>query len=124
MFTHVRVGSADVARSRRFYDAALGALGIAPGRETFGTLTYSDGADRFAVATPREGDAAPGNGGTIGFKAASSEAVDRFHAAGLAHGGVDEGGPGLRHGAYYAAYLRDPDGNKICALVLNHAPAS
>lgn len=123
MFTHIRVGSADVSRSRRFYDAALGALGIPPGRDTYGTLTYSDGTDRFAVATPREGEAMPGNGGTIGFEASSPEAVNGFHAAGLAHGGADEGAPGLRHGAYYAAYLRDPDGNKICALVLAPPPA-
>jgi catechol 2,3-dioxygenase-like lactoylglutathione lyase family enzyme len=117
MFSHVRIGSNDISRSRAFYDAALGALGIR-GQETSGLLVYEQDGNRFAVAPPREGAAAQGNGITIGFKAHSAEAIDRFHAAGLANHGTDEGAPGSRSyvEGLYAAYLRDPDGNKICAV--------
>jgi catechol 2,3-dioxygenase-like lactoylglutathione lyase family enzyme len=115
MFTHVRIGSNDMARSQAFYDAVLGALGI-EGTEMQGMRVYSHEGNMFVVATPREGEATHANGGTIGFKASSAEAVDGFHAAGLANGGSDEGAPGLRPHGMYAAYLRDPDGNKLVAL--------
>jgi catechol 2,3-dioxygenase-like lactoylglutathione lyase family enzyme len=96
----------------------LGALGI-QGQDLGGILVYDHDGNRFVVAPPREGEAARGNGHTIGFKAATSDAIDKFHAAGLANHGTDEGAPGPRSyvKGLYAAYLRDPDGNKICAVI-------
>jgi catechol 2,3-dioxygenase-like lactoylglutathione lyase family enzyme len=119
MFTHIRVGSSDVARSRAFYDAALGALGVEPGMEMNDTIFYRGQPASFAVGAPREGEASHANGGTIGFVASDQAAVDAFHAGGLAYGGSCEGPPGLRQwgaNSAYGAYLRDPDGNKICAF--------
>jgi catechol 2,3-dioxygenase-like lactoylglutathione lyase family enzyme len=118
MFTHVRVASSDLEKSRAFYDATLGALGIPAGIEVLGMIMYQHGGNRLMVALPLRGAASHSNGGTIGFAAASPAEVDAFHQAGLDHGGTSEGEPGPRPGPAnrYAAYLRDPDGNKICAL--------
>ena len=113
----MRIGTNDVARAKAFYDAALGALDI-KGAEVGGNPSYGEqGKGMLMVGLPRDGQATHANGGTIGFEAGSHEAVARFHEAGLANGGRDEGRPGIR-GEYgiYAAYLRDPDGNKICAI--------
>ncbi|WP_041558776.1 VOC family protein [Novosphingobium sp. PP1Y] len=120
MFTHIMVGSNDPAKAKQFYDATLGALGIGEGM-TFGDrVYYQSPTGAFGVGKPADGNAAcHANGGTIGFAAATKEAVDAFHAAGLAHGGSDEGAPGRRAqapGNAYGAYLRDPCGNKICAF--------
>lgn len=116
MFSHVRVGSNDIARSQRFYDSTLGPLGIA-GQALGEMLIYSNGDGTFTVGSPLAGAAEKGNGYTIGFNAPSADAVDAFHKSGLAHGGTCEGAPGVREGfGIYAAYLRDPDGNKICAI--------
>ena len=117
MFSHVRVGSNDLEKSRAFYDSALGALGI-QGKVIQGMLVYSHAGNMLAVAAPREGAARAGNGGTIGFNAPSDEAVNAFHVAGIANGGTSEGAPGPRTAAdgKYGAYLRDPDGNKLCAF--------
>ena len=118
IFTHVVLGTNDLAKSRRFYDAALGALGvkyIGPMGDT-GAL-YGKDAPEFLIKTPNDGKpACHANGGTIGFAAPSRAAVHEFHKAGLANGGSDEGAPGPRSFSptAYAAYLRDPDGNKIC----------
>lgn len=117
MFTHVRVASSDIEKSAAFYNAVLGALGIEPGTALPGVVMYQHAGNRFVIGIPREGDATCSNGGTIGFAAAKPEQVDAFHAAGLANGGTCEGEPGPRPsapGRY--AYLRDPDGNKICAI--------
>ena len=118
IFTHVVVGTNDLTKAAQFYDAALGALGL-KNLGAFGENAFLYGADapEFLVTKPANGQAAThANGGTIGFHAPSRAAVHEFHAAGLANGGTDEGLPGPRTFAptAYAAYLRDPDGNKIC----------
>lgn len=126
MFSHVMVGSNDIARSKRFYDAVLGMLGVgAPFENTAPSgqsrLFYRHDGGSFGVTEPINGEAACfANGGTIGFKCASPEQVQQFHDAAVAHGGSScEEPPGLREGsmgAMYLAYVRDPDGNKLCAL--------
>jgi catechol 2,3-dioxygenase-like lactoylglutathione lyase family enzyme len=120
MFTHVMVGSNNFEASKAFYDAALGALGVAPGQAHNGRAFYSHGGGNFGVGGPANGGAAnSANGGTIGFAAADAAAVDAFHAAGVANGGTCEGEPGIRPnapGKAYGAYLLDPVGNKICAF--------
>ena len=121
MFSHIMVGSNDIERSKRFYDAVLGQLGAgepfrnqAPSGHT--RLFYRHEGNAFCVSEPINGEPATfANGGTIGFKCTSPEQVQAFHAAALAHGGTAiEEPPGLRHGLYLA-YVRDPDGNKLCA---------
>ena len=118
MFTHIMVGANDIEKSRAFYNGALGALGIAPA--TGPRLFYMKDGGAFGVGAPQNGEAASfANGGTIGFAAQSPEEVDAFHAAGLANGGSSDGDPGPRPNApgnSYGAYLRDPDGNKICSF--------
>jgi catechol 2,3-dioxygenase-like lactoylglutathione lyase family enzyme len=120
MFTHIMVGSNDFEKSKAFYDAALGALGVPAGQAHNGRAFYSHDGGNFGVGAPADGNnATHANGGTIGFKAPSQEAVDAFHAAGKANGGTCEGEPGIRNGGgrpMYGAYLRDPDGNKVCAF--------
>lgn len=118
VFSHVFLGAVDLARSATFYDAALGALGI-KNLGPFGSTAVLYGRDKpaFLVGRPGSGQAPTSNGVTVGFAAASPAEVDAFHAAGLAAGGSDEGKPGPRShlpGAY-AAYLRDPAGNKVCS---------
>ncbi len=125
MFSHVMLGVNDLERSKRFYDAVLGAVGIGPGFANKNRYFYRSPTGTFAISTPINGESAcHGNGSTIGFNVDSAEQGDAFHAAGVAHGGTAcEDPPGLREGpggSLYLAYLRDPDGNKICAL---HRPA-
>ncbi|KQY84722.1 VOC family protein [Brevundimonas sp. Root1423] len=123
MFTHLTVGANDVEASRKFYDAALGALGIEPasGPDPKGRYWWRTSRGAFAVGKPIDGEpACHANGGTIGFAAADGAAVEAFHTAGLAAGGTAiEDPPGVRDGAFgklHLAYLRDPSGNKICAM--------
>jgi len=122
MYSHIMVGSNDIDRSRKFYDAVLGTLGVPPARtDPNGRLFYMTPNGIFAVTKPIDGGSATSaNGATIGFAAASPEQADAWHAAGVANGGKSiEDPPGVREGGLgklYLAYLRDPDGNKICAL--------
>ncbi|WP_298210919.1 VOC family protein [Acidovorax sp.] len=125
MFSHVMVGVNDLEASKAFYDALLGTLGIGPGVANRNRYFYRSPQGTFGITTPINGEAATfANGGTIGFAMQSPEQADVFHATGLAHGGTTcEDPPGWREnpgGALYLAYLRDPDGNKLCAL---HRPA-
>lgn len=122
MFSHVMVGADDIDASRRFYDATLGALGYKPGTtDPKGRVFYMAPTGVFAISKPIDGQpACHANGGTIGFAASSPEAADAWHAAGIANGGTAvEDEPGVREGPagrLYLAYLRDPAGNKLCAL--------
>jgi catechol 2,3-dioxygenase-like lactoylglutathione lyase family enzyme len=122
MYSHVMVGSNDIERSKTFYDALFGALGAKPGRaDDKGRLIYLHNGGLFMVSRPINGQAAsPANGGTIGFACASPEQAAAWHAAGVANGGTScEDPPGVREGGFgklYLAYLRDPDGNKLCGL--------
>lgn len=126
MFSHIMVGTNDIERSKRFYDAVLGVLGAGePIRNQAKTghvrLFYRHDGQTFCVSEPINGQPASfANGGTIGFKCGSAEQVRQFHATAVAHGGSSiEDAPGLREGslgAMYLAYVRDPDGNKLCAL--------
>jgi catechol 2,3-dioxygenase-like lactoylglutathione lyase family enzyme len=122
MFTHITVGANDIEASRKFYDAALGALGVEPGQpDGKGRYWWRTVRGAFAVGKPIDGDpACHANGGTIGFAARDADAVKAFHDAGVEAGGTSiEDPPGLREGpfgALHLAYLRDPSGNKICAL--------
>lgn len=121
MFSHVMIGSNDLEASKTFYDAVLGALGSRPGNASGDRYIYMNRGGLFLVTKPINGeDACHANGGTIGFAAESPEEVEAFHAAGIAHGGTTcEDPPGVRQspfGNLYLAYLRDPAGNKICAM--------
>jgi catechol 2,3-dioxygenase-like lactoylglutathione lyase family enzyme len=122
MFSHVMIGSNDIARSKKFYDALFGAIGGKPGvQDEKGRLIYAHNGGLFLVTKPIDGKPAThANGGTIGFAVTSPEQADAWHKAGVANGGTAiEDPPGVRQGSFgelYLAYLRDPDGNKLCAL--------
>jgi catechol 2,3-dioxygenase-like lactoylglutathione lyase family enzyme len=122
MFSHIMIGSNDLDRSKRFYDALFTTVGAAPGvSDPLGRLVYQHDGGRFIVTRPIDGEAATcANGGTIGFSLADPAQADAWHAAGVAHGGTAiEAAPGIRQGPsgpLYLAYLRDPDGNKLCGL--------
>jgi len=127
MFSHVTVGSNDVARARAFYDGVGGSLGLERLADYPNAIAYgrTGGRPQLWILNPADKNAATvGNGITIGLEAADRPAVDAAYKAGLSAGGKDEGAPGLRphyHPDYYGAYLRDPDGNKVC--VVCHKPA-
>lgn len=122
MFSHIVVGSNDIARSKVFYDALFGAIGGKPGtQDAKGRLIYQHNGGLFMVTRPLDGKPAThANGGTIGFSMAGPEQADAWHKAGVAHGGTSiEDPPGVRQGGsgpLYLAYLRDPDGNKLCGV--------
>jgi catechol 2,3-dioxygenase-like lactoylglutathione lyase family enzyme len=118
MFSHVMIGADDVEASKRFYDAALGALGVPAGRtDDKGRVFYMTPTGVFAITRPIDGQpASGGNGSTIGFAASSPEQADAWHQAGAANGGTPCEDPPGRLGKLYLAYLRDPSGNKVCAL--------
>ena len=126
MFSHIMVGTNDITRAQRFYDAVLAVLGAgAPIRDVTKTghvrLFYRHEGVSFCVTEPINGEpATAANGGTIGFKCSSPEQVHAFHDVAVAHGGTSiEEPPGPRDagtGVLHLAYVRDPDGNKLCAL--------
>ena len=122
MFTHTMVGTNFVDKAKKFYDSVLGALGYES--HAFGDrVFYGNGGPGFGIGKPANGEPAThANGGTIGFQAKNAAEVDAWHAAGIANGGTCEGPPGVRENSpnqMYGAYLRDPDGNKICAFAPN-----
>jgi len=121
MFSHIMIGTNDLKRSKTFYDAILGTLDVRPANIDGHRMFYLTPAGILAVTEPINGEPATvANGATIGFACKTSEQADAWHAAGIAHGGTTcEDPPGVREGAtgkLYLAYLRDPDGNKLCAL--------
>ncbi|MEA2934562.1 MAG: hypothetical protein QOD74_1208 [Variibacter sp.] len=131
MYSHITVGTSQMNRAMRFYDAVLAPLGMQRKRTfkiaiSYAPPDFSGVNEPFWVVRPYDKQAAtPGNGVTVAFEAPTRAAVDAFHAAALAAGASDEGPPGIRehyHPNYYGAYVRDPDGNKIC--VVCHQPAA
>jgi catechol 2,3-dioxygenase-like lactoylglutathione lyase family enzyme len=126
MFSHVMVGTNDIDRSQRFYDAVLAVLGAGAAvrnaaKSGHQRLFYRHEGVTFCVSQPiNDEPATAANGGTIGFKCSSAEQLRQFHDAAVAHGGTSiEGPPGPREspvGTIHLAYVRDPDGNKLCAL--------
>ena len=126
MFSHIMVGSNDIERSKAFYDAVLSTLGAGEPVRNVATsghvrLFYLHDDGVFCVSEPIDDQpATSANGGTIGFRCASPDQVKAFHDAGLANGGTSiEDPPGLREstlGPMHLAYVRDPDGNKLCAI--------
>lgn len=122
MFSHIMVGANDINASKKFYDAQFGVLGIPAGTmDEKGRVFYMTKTGVFGITIPINGQpACCANGGTIGFAVDSPEVGNSWHAAGVANGGTTcEDPPGIREGGLgkmYLAYLRDPAGNKICAL--------
>ena len=122
MFSHIMVGSNDIARSKKFYDALFTTIGAQPATpDARGRLAYSHNGGRFMVTQPIDGKPAAGaNGGTIGFAMSGPEQAKAWHDAGVANGGTSiEDPPGIRQaavGQLYLAYLRDPDGNKLVGV--------
>ena len=122
MYSHMMVGTNDMERSKRFYDALFASMGGKPGFvDPRGRLIYVNKGSLFLVTKPIDGEPATvGNGHTIGFAVEGPEAADAWHKAGVENGGTAiEDDPGVRENGnvnLYLAYLRDPDGNKLCAL--------
>jgi catechol 2,3-dioxygenase-like lactoylglutathione lyase family enzyme len=121
MIVNICFGTRDLERAGRFYDAVMGAAGFGRTGESERSIYYGtqgQGAG-FAVTFPYDGNpASVGNGTMATVGAADRGTVERMHAAALANGGSDEGGPGVRDNGYYVAYWRDPDGNKMNAVSL------
>ena len=121
MFSHIMIGTNNLERAKAFYDSLLGTLGVPAAKVDGSRIFYRTSAGVFSVTQPINGAPATcANGMTIGFAAASPAQADAWHAAGLAAGGTAcEEPPGVREGSVgklYLAYLRDPDGHKLCAL--------
>ncbi len=122
MLLYTTVGTNDLERAGRFYNAVLPLIGYRRQKQAPGEIGYAADEDvrcRFWVVEPFNREPATfGNGVTIALDAPTRASVDAFHAAALAAGGTDEGAPGLRpfHISFYAAFIRDPDGNKLAAV--------
>lgn len=121
MIGYTTVGTNDLERAAKFYDALLGEFGAARGMELdrFILWATAPNAPMFAIAKPYDGKAATvGNGVMIALAARSREHVDRIYKKALELGGTDEGAPGVRGGTFYAGYFRDLDGNKLNAFFM------
>jgi catechol 2,3-dioxygenase-like lactoylglutathione lyase family enzyme len=122
MYSHIILGARNIEESKKFYDATFAALGYSEGRiDKAGRCFYRTDSGVFGISVPIDGlPACHGNGSTYGFSASSPEAANAWHAAGVANGGVAcEDPPGVRGDektGLYLAYLRDPAGNKLCAV--------
>ncbi|WP_420836891.1 VOC family protein [Aquabacter cavernae] len=120
---HLSLGANDLARSRIFYDAVLGVLGLRLLNADDQSLDYGAATWFFSLERPVNGaPATPGNGAHVAFAAEVRAQVDEFHRLALAHGGTDAGAPGLRphyDAHYYGAFVRDPDGNKLEAVTFS-----
>ena len=119
MIAYSTFGVNDMDRAIAFYDATFAPLGAV--RDTTsptwsGYVRAGDRARFFLTRPFDRAEATGGNGTMLAFEGPDYAAIEAFHAAALAHGGSDEGAPGVREGTHYAAYVRDPDGNKLCAF--------
>lgn len=117
MLSHVSLGTNDAARAAAFYDPVLAVIGMQKMGERDGSVDYGTAMTLFSLEKPTDGKpASPGNGVHVAFLAGKRSQVDEFYEVALAHGGSDAGAPGPRpeyDANYYAAFVRDPDGNKI-----------
>lgn len=121
MIGYVTVGTNDLARAARFYDAIAAELGVGRMMEFPTGIAWGapGGGAGIGAMAPFDGNpASVGNGVMVALEARDNAQVDRLHAIALANGGSDEGAPGVRGGGFYAAYFRDPDGNKLNAFVM------
>jgi len=131
MYSHITVGTNNMASAMRFYDTVLATIGLKRKRTYKAAMCYAPeefigSVEPFWVMRPYDRKpAVAGNGPMVAFAAPTRAAVDAFYSTAMAQGGSDEGPPALRghyHPNYYGAYVRDPDGNKLC--VVCHAPAA
>ena len=121
MIGYVTLGTNDLARAARFYDALAGELGVPRFMQGDTHIAWgvAGGGAGVAVTKPFDGEAASaGNGTMVALEAKDPAQVGRLHAIALQQGGSDEGAPGVRGGGFYAAYFRDPDGNKLNAFCM------
>ena len=121
MIDHISIGVSDLSRATLFYEALLGAIGFSPIDVRGSSIGFGKTYSEFWLnARPDMNPITRGSGAHVCLRARSTEEVDAFHAAALAQGGISDGAPGLRphdgEGGYYAAYIRDPDGNRIEAV--------
>ena len=126
MIGYVTVGTSDLARASKFYDAIAGEMGVGRMMEFDGFIAWGkpDGGAGIAATKPFDGNAASvGNGVMVAFEAKDKDQVQRLYDLALANGGSDEGAPGPRGEGFYAGYFRDPDGNKLNAYVMGPAAA-
>jgi catechol 2,3-dioxygenase-like lactoylglutathione lyase family enzyme len=121
MIGYVTLGTNDLPRAAKFYDAIAAEMGVGRMMEFPTGIAWgvAGGGAGIAAMAPFDGNAANvGNGVMVALEAKDMSQVDRLYAIALAHGGTDEGAPGVRGGGFYAAYFRDPDGNKLNAFVM------
>lgn len=121
MLGYVTVGTNDLARAAKFYDAIAAELGVGRMMEFPTGIAWGapGGGAGIGAMVPFDGNLATvGNGVMFALEAKDSAQVDRLYAIAMANGGSDEGAPGVRGGGFYAAYFRDPDGNKLNAFVM------
>lgn len=126
MIGYVTVGTSDLPRAAKFYDAIAGEMGVGRMMEFDGFIAWGkpDGGAGIAATKPHDGNAATvGNGTMVALEARDKDQVQRLYDIAMANGGSDEGAPGPRGEGFYAGYFRDPDGNKLNAYVMGPAAA-